>query len=104
MKTVRLHAAGHLKIHDEPLPIPGEGERLIQVKAVGVCGSDLHWFREGSIGDARLNNPLILGHEFSGITESGEHVAIDPAIPCEHCEWCRQGHPNLCANMKFSAR
>lgn len=102
MKAVRLHAPGHFEIHDEPIPIPGVGERLIRVKAVGVCGSDLHWFGEGSIGDARLDKPLILGHEFSGITESGERVAIDPAIPCDDCEWCKQGHPNLCANMKFA--
>jgi L-iditol 2-dehydrogenase len=82
MKSIRLHAPGDLKIHDEPMPVPDEGEKLIRVKAVGVCGSDLHWFGEGSIGDARLDKPLILGHEFSGITETGERVAIDPAIPC----------------------
>jgi L-iditol 2-dehydrogenase len=102
MNALRLHAPGDLKIHDEPIPVPGERESLIRVKAVGVCGSDLHWFGEGSIGDARLDKPLVLGHEFSGITETGERVAIDPAIPCGHCEWCEQGHPNLCANMKFA--
>jgi L-iditol 2-dehydrogenase len=102
MKTIRLHAPGDLKIHDEPVPVPGKGEKLIRVKAVGVCGSDLHWFGEGSIGDARLDKPLVLGHEFSGITEAGERVAIDPAIPCGYCEWCEQGHPNLCAHTKFA--
>ena len=102
MKSVRLHAPGDLEIHDEPVPIPGQGERLIGVKAVGVCGSDLHWFGEGSIGDARLDHPLILGHEFSGVIDAGDRVAIDPAIPCDQCQWCRQGHPNLCANMKFA--
>jgi L-iditol 2-dehydrogenase len=102
MKTARLHAPGELKIHEEAAPVPSEGEELIRVKAVGVCGSDLHWFGEGSIGDAHLDKPLVLGHEFSGITESGERVAIDPAIPCGHCEWCEQGHPNLCAHMKFA--
>lgn len=102
MKTIRLHAPGLLQMHDEPVPDPGEGEKLIHVKAVGVCGSDLHWFGEGSIGDARLDKPLILGHEFSGVTEAGERVAIDPAIPCGHCEWCEHGHPNLCAKMRFA--
>jgi L-iditol 2-dehydrogenase len=102
MKSVRLHAIGDLQIHDEPIPVAAEGEKLVRIRAVGVCGSDLHWFGEGSIGDARLDKPLILGHEFSGITETGERVAIDPAIPCEHCEWCEKGHPNLCANMKFA--
>jgi L-iditol 2-dehydrogenase len=102
MKSVRLHGIGNLQIHDEPVPLVGEGEKLIRVKAVGVCGSDLHWFSEGSIGDARLDQPLILGHEFSGVTETGERVAIDPAIPCGYCEWCEKGHPNLCANLKFA--
>src|SRR5687768_10953329 len=102
MKSVRLHAIGDLQIHAEPVPVAGEEERFIHVKAVGVCGSDLHWFSEGSIGDSRLDKPLILGHEFSGETETGERVAIDPAIPCNHCEWCETGHPNLCANLKFA--
>jgi L-iditol 2-dehydrogenase len=75
---------------------------LIRVKSVGVCGSDLHWFSEGSIGDAKLEHPLVLGHEFSGVTADGQRVAIDPAIPCGHCEFCRHGHPNLCENLIFA--
>ena len=102
MKTVRLHGTGNLQIHDEPVPVAGAGEKLVRVKAVGVCGSDLHWFAEGSIGDAKLEHPLVLGHEFSGITEDGQRVAIDPAIPCGHCEYCEHGHPNLCANLIFA--
>ncbi|HEX9333357.1 MAG TPA: alcohol dehydrogenase catalytic domain-containing protein [Anaerolineales bacterium] len=102
MKSVRLHGTGDLQIHDESVPIPTEGEKLIRVRAVGVCGSDLHWFSEGGIGDAQLKHPLVLGHEFAGVTEAGERVAIDPAIPCEYCEWCENGHPNLCANLKFA--
>jgi L-iditol 2-dehydrogenase len=69
---------------------------------VGICGSDLHWFTEGGIGDAQLEHPLILGHEFAGITESGQHVAIDPAIPCGKCELCKHGHPNLCPDVRFA--
>jgi L-iditol 2-dehydrogenase len=102
MKSVRLHAVGDLQIHDEPVPVVGVGEKLVRVKAVGVCGSDLHWFAEGSIGDATLKHPLVLGHEFAGITEAGQRVAVDPAIPCGHCEYCAQGHPNLCANLIFA--
>jgi len=100
--SIRLHGVGDLQIHEEPVPVPGEGEKLVRVKAVGVCGSDLHWFSEGGIGDAGLDASLILGHEFSGVTQSGERVAIDPAIPCEDCEWCQKGHPNLCSNLKFA--
>lgn len=102
MKSLRLHGTGNLQIHEEPVPVAGAGEKLVRVKAVGVCGSDLHWFGEGSIGDAKLEHPLVLGHEFAGVTEDGQRVAIDPAIPCGHCEFCERGHPNLCANLIFA--
>ena len=102
MKSVRLHGTGNLQLHEEAVPVPGPGEKLVRVKAVGVCGSDLHWFADGSIGDAKLEHPLILGHEFGGVTEEGQRVAIDPAIPCGHCEFCGYGHPNLCANLIFA--
>lgn len=102
MKSVRLYGTGDLRILEEPNPIVGEGEKSIRVRAVGVCGSDLHWFSEGGIGDAKLEHPLVLGHEFAGVTEDGQRVAIDPAIPCGHCEFCGQGHPNLCENLIFA--
>ena len=102
MKSVRLHGTGDLRIHDEPFPIAGAGEKLVRIKSVGVCGSDLHWFSEGEIGDAKLERPLVLGHEFAGETENGQRVAVDPAIPCGHCEFCERGHPNLCENMIFA--
>jgi L-iditol 2-dehydrogenase len=102
MKSVRLHGTSNLQIDEEPVPAAGAGEKLVRVKAVGVCGSDLHWFAEGSIGDEKLEHPLVLGHEFAGVTEEGQRVAIDPAIPCGHCEFCERGHPNLCANLIFA--
>jgi L-iditol 2-dehydrogenase len=102
MKSVRLHGTGDLQIHDEQVPVAGDGEKLIRVKSVGVCGSDLHWFSEGSIGDAKLERPLVLGHEFAGVTGEGRRVAIDPAIPCGHCEFCEHGDPNLCENLVFA--
>jgi L-iditol 2-dehydrogenase len=102
MKSVRLHGTGNLQIHEEQFPVAGPGEKLVRVKAVGVCGSDLHWFAEGSIGDAKLEHPLVLGHEFAGITDEGQRVAIDPAIACGDCEFCVLGHPNLCANLIFA--
>lgn len=102
MKSVRLHGTGNLQIDDEAVPVAREGEKLVRVKSVGVCGSDLHWFSEGSIGDAKLEHPLVLGHEFAGVTEDGQRVAVDPALPCGHCEYCEHGHPNLCANLIFA--
>jgi L-iditol 2-dehydrogenase len=102
VKSVRLHGTGDLQIHDETIPVAGVGEKLVRIKSVGVCGSDLHWFAEGSIGDATLEHPLVLGHEFAGVTQEGVRVAIDPAIPCGMCEFCEHGHPNLCVNLIFA--
>jgi L-iditol 2-dehydrogenase len=106
MKVLRLHGISDLRLQDEALPAPGNNEVLIRVKAVGICGSDLHWYTESGIGDARLSRPLVLGHEFAGVIESGvnkgQRVAVDPALPCEHCEYCVQGHPNLCPEVRFA--
>jgi len=106
MKAVRLHAPGDLRLHDEPTPKPGIGETLVRVKAVGICGSDLHWFGQAGIGDARLQKPLVLGHEFTGVIaegpRQGKRVAVDPAIPCNACKFCLQGNPNLCEHMRFA--
>ena len=79
---------------------------LVRVTAVGICGSDLHWWDEGAIGDAKLTHPLVLGHEGAGVIADGprrgERVAIDPAIPCETCRACRDGYRNLCYRIRFS--
>ncbi len=102
MKSMRLVSPGSLQSFNEPIPAPRGNETLIQVKAVGICGSDLHWFNEGSIGDSILSRPMVLGHEFSGVTREGRRVAVDPAIPCGTCEQCRKGHPNICPNIIFA--
>jgi L-iditol 2-dehydrogenase len=106
MQVVRLHGAGDLRLHDEPMPSPGPGESLVRVTAVSICGSDIHWFAEGGIGDARVKQPLVLGHEFAGVIadgeRSGERVAIDPAIACGVCEFCLEGNPNFCTSMRFA--
>lgn len=102
MIAVRIHATGDVRLHEEPMPIPNADETLVRVTAVGLCGSDLHWFSQGSIGDARLDKPLVLGHEFAGVTESGQRVAVDPAIACEQCESCRAGNPHLCRALRFA--
>ena len=102
MKVIRLHSPSDVRLHEEPLPAPGPGETLLRVTAVGLCGSDLHWFGQAGIGDARLERPLVLGHEFAAVTQAGQRVAVDPAIPCEQCELCRAGHPNLCPEVRFA--
>ena len=106
MKSVRLHGPGDLRLHDEPIPTPGPGQAIVRVTATGVCGSDLHWFVEGRIGDTPVTQPLVLGHESAGVIESGaqrgQRVAIDPAIPCGQCEHCQEGNPNLCTSLTFA--
>ncbi|HKZ70523.1 MAG TPA: alcohol dehydrogenase catalytic domain-containing protein [Anaerolineales bacterium] len=102
MKVARLHSVGDVRLHDEPAPSPKPGETLARITAVGLCGSDLHWFSEAGIGDARLARPLVLGHEFAGVTEAGQRVAVDPAVPCGECEFCQEGNPNLCLTLNFA--
>ncbi|GIE99321.1 zinc-dependent alcohol dehydrogenase [Paractinoplanes rishiriensis] len=106
MRVARLHGPGDVRVLDEDDPRPGDGESLVEVTSVGLCGSDLHWFAEGAIGDAVLSRPLVLGHEMAGVVRGGPAdgtpVAIDPAIPCLACEQCRDGYPNLCPRVVFA--
>jgi len=111
MRAVKLYAPGDLRLVDIEKPTPGPGEVLIRVREVGVCASDVHYFRDGRIGDAVVTEPLILGHEFGGeIAEvgpgvtnvrPGDRVAVEPAIPCCQCDMCAEKEYNLCRNIKF---
>lgn len=102
----RLHGVGDIRLHEEEPPSKVPGRSLVRVQAVGLCGSDLHWFTDGSIGDARVEHPLVLGHEFSGIVEGGELdgrlVAVDPALPCGSCRTCSAGLGHLCPDVVFA--
>ena len=104
--VARLHGTGDVRVADEPVREPGQGESLVRVEAVGLCGSDLHWFEEGGIGDTRLTAPVVPGHEFAGVVEGGpldgRRVAVDPALPCGVCERCLEGHRNLCPEVVFA--
>jgi L-iditol 2-dehydrogenase len=104
--AARLHGMGDVRIAEEDVPAPGPEESLVRVEAVGLCGSDLHWYEEGGIGDARIASPLVVGHEFAGVVEGGpldgRRVAVDPALHCGHCERCLEGNQNLCPNVVFA--
>src|SRR5215213_1672773 len=117
MLAARLHGPRDLRLDqvDEPRE-PGPGEALLDVKAIGVCGSDLHNYIDARIGSTVISAPLILGHEFGGVIAAvgtdaldgngkplrvGQRVAVDPATPCWHCEMCEAGHPNLCRRLHF---
>jgi L-iditol 2-dehydrogenase len=102
VRAARLHGPRDVRVHDEERPVPGPGEELVRVEAVGLCGSDLHWYEEGAIGGTRIARPVVPGHEMAGRTEDGRLVAIEPAIPCGQCLLCAEGDPNLCPTIRFS--
>ncbi|WP_328634496.1 NAD(P)-dependent alcohol dehydrogenase [Streptomyces sp. NBC_00356] len=103
-----LHGPKDLRVEDRPVPEPGDGEVLVAVRAVGLCGSDLHYYEHGENGPNVLRQPTVLGHEPAGFvvghgagTEDlpqGTPVAIEPAHPCGRCTLCRAGRYNLCPN------
>jgi len=105
---------GEIRIEDRPVPEPGPGQVLVEVSAVGVCGSDVHYFTEGRIGDFVVEAPLVLGHEASGVVRRvgpgtsgrvkvGQRIAMEPGVPCRQCRACRSGAYNLCPDVRFFA-
>ncbi len=106
MKTIRLYNPNDLRFEEAPIPNPGENEVLLKTASVGICGSDIHYFHEGGTGGSSLQQPLVLGHEFSAYIQSGEHkgqlVSVDPALPCNSCEFCLEGNPNFCKDLDFA--
>ena len=106
-RVAKLHAVGDLRVEEAPSPpAPPEGWSTVAVTSVGLCGSDLHWYAEGGTGEVTISEPVVPGHEFAGIAldgpYAGRRVAVDPAIPCGRCESCREGHGNLCPNVRFA--
>ena len=98
---------------ERPVPAPGPNEVLVEVKSVGICGSDIHYFEHGRIGPYVVETPLVLGHEASGQIVAvgsavqdiapGTRVAMEPGVPCKECEQCRAGRYNLCPDVIFFA-
>ena len=113
MRASVLLAQNELTIEERDVPTPGSHEVLVQVAAVGVCGSDVHYYRHGRIGDFVVDRPIVLGHELSGrivavgtaVPEDrvGQRVAIEPQKPCHRCRQCLAGRYNLCPAMEFYA-
>src|SRR5947207_863730 len=111
MNAAVLYAPHDLRFEQRPVPAPSEGEVLVRILSVGVCGSDVHYYEHGRIGDFIVRSPLVLGHESSGqivevgkgVSSSrvGERVAIEPGEPCGRCDQCRTGRYNLCPNIRF---
>ncbi len=108
-----LHGVRDLRLEQRPVPRPGPREVLIEIRSVGVCGSDVHYYEHGCIGDFVVAAPMILGHESSGVVravgsavsrlEVGQRVALEPGVPCGHCQQCQTGRYNLCPDVRFFA-
>ena len=108
-----LDGPGTVRVESREQPVPGPDEVLVRIAAVGVCGSDVHYFEHGRIGDFVVRKPLVLAHEASGVVvargeratrhEVGQRVALEPGVPCGRCAQCRSGRYNLCPDVRFFA-
>lgn len=102
-----------MEIRETPVPEPKAGEVLVKIEYVGICGSDVHYFKDGRCGDFVVDGELMLGHEAGGVVEKlgegvtdlkvGDKVALEPGITCGHCEFCKSGRYNLCPDVVFLA-
>lgn len=114
MKAAVLEGTKKITIEKRADPgDPGPGQVRIRMKSVGICGSDVHYYSHGRIGDFVVKAPMILGHEPAGIIEAvgsgvtelqpGQVVAIEPGVPCLQCSMCLTGRYNLCQHIAFMA-
>ena len=111
MRVARVMAPHVIRLDDAAIPVPGSGEALVRITAVGICGSDLQYYAQGRIGELEFGAGHVLGHEVAGVVEAlgpgadgpplGTAVAVDPAIPCGHCRFCAAGDPNFCERLQF---
>ena len=111
IKAAVMTGLGKIEIADAPMPELTPDAALIRVECVGICGSDLHYFESGRLGNRIVKPPFILGHEACGIVERvgagvenikpGDRVALEPGKACGHCDFCRKGLYNLCARVTF---
>jgi L-idonate 5-dehydrogenase len=111
MRACVAHGAGDLRVEERPEVAPAPGEVAVAVALGGICGSDLHYYRHGRVGDFRLREPMVLGHEVVGTVaalgggvggpEPGTRVAVHPATPCGSCPECRAGRANVCRDTRY---
>lgn len=110
-RAVVIHAERDLRIDTVPVAAPGRGEVLVKLEAGGICGSDLHYYQHGGFGTIRVKEPMVLGHEVSGLVSAvgegvsrvkpGDRVALSPSRPCGTCRYCQEGMQNHCLDMRF---
>lgn len=113
MQVSVLRGIGDVAVEEREIPRPSPGEVLVEIRSVGVCGSDVHYFEHGRIGPYVVDSPMILGHEAGGVVAAvgagvrslaeGQRVSIEPGIPCRSCTQCLSGRYNLCPDVRFFA-
>jgi L-idonate 5-dehydrogenase len=112
MKTrvCRLYGENDIRIEIDDVATPGPGQVLMRIGAGGICGSDLHYYRDGGFGPIRVREPIILGHEIAGVVEAagpgvelspGDKAALNPSRPCGDCRYCREVNFQHCLAMRF---
>ena len=113
MKVAVMEGIGKMGYTQRPIPNPKDDEVLVKLEYVGICGSDMHYYETGAIGDYVVEPPFVLGHEPGGTVvevgknvkhlKVGDRVALEPGKTCGHCEFCREGKYNLCPEVVFFA-
>lgn len=113
MKVAVMEGIGKMGFEERDIPSPKADEVLVKLDYVGICGSDLHYYETGAIGDYVVKPPFVLGHEPGGVVvevgedvrhlKVGDRVALEPGKTCGHCEFCKQGKYNLCPDVVFFA-
>jgi len=112
MRSVVLESPGQFVLENRRKPeLENDHDVLLKTAYVGICGSDIHYFRQGNIGDQIVHYPFVIGHECTAVVEAtaagvtrvraGDCVAVDPAISCGHCDQCQKGRIHTCRNQKF---
>lgn len=113
MKVAVMLGIGKMGFEERPIPQPKDDEVLVKLDYVGICGSDMHYYETGAIGDKVVEPPFVLGHEPGGVVvevgkdvkhlKVGDRVALEPGKTCGHCEFCKTGKYNLCPDVIFFA-
>lgn len=112
MKVAVMTGIKKMGYVDRPVPTPKPNEVLVKLEYIGICGSDMHYYETGAIGDYVVKPPFVLGHEPGGVVvevgsdvshlKVGDRVALEPGKTCGHCEFCKTGRYNLCPDVILS--
>uniref|UniRef100_T1JHB8 Sorbitol dehydrogenase n=1 Tax=Strigamia maritima TaxID=126957 RepID=T1JHB8_STRMM len=110
---LELHRPKDMRLKECPIPEIGPFDCLIAINSVGICGSDIHFWTRGRIGDKIMTKPIVLGHETSGTIEKvgskvskfkpGDRITLDVVVSCSRCEFCKIGRHNLCSKLNFAS-